>query len=146
MTIRVRPTTTATVSRCRTERSSAYCFTSANCSFPELVMSSSSSRAGDLAAHHVDDEEVVGQDDAERIMIGGEQGIEERFLACEDLTGVIVLCRLHWLRLLVICRQCRYRPASWPRCPGARARKLVILCRRDAGSRPCAAACSAGVP
>ena len=51
--------------------------------------------ACDLAAQHVDDEEVVGQYRAEQIMIGGEQGGEERLIAREDLAGVDVVCRLH---------------------------------------------------
>jgi hypothetical protein len=49
--------------------------------------------AGDLAAQHVDDHEVAGQDGAEQIVIGGEQGGEERFIAREDLASVDVLCR-----------------------------------------------------
>jgi hypothetical protein len=53
--------------------------------------------ACNLAAQHVDDEEVVGQYAAEPIMIGGEQGGEEGFIAREDLASVDVSCRLHGL-------------------------------------------------
>jgi hypothetical protein len=51
--------------------------------------------ACDLAAQHVDDDEVVGQYRAEQIMISGEQGGEEGFIAREDLAGVDVVCRFH---------------------------------------------------
>lgn len=50
--------------------------------------------ACDLPAQHVDDEKVVGRNRAEPIMISGEQGGEEGIIACEDLAGVDVLCRL----------------------------------------------------
>jgi hypothetical protein len=49
----------------------------------------------DLAAQHVDDEEVAGQYRAEQLKIGGKQGGEERFIALEDLAGADVVCRTH---------------------------------------------------
>jgi hypothetical protein len=51
--------------------------------------------ACDLAAQHIDDEEVVGQYRAEQIGISCEQGGEERLVARDDLAGVDVICRLH---------------------------------------------------
>jgi hypothetical protein len=35
-------------------------------------------------------------------MIGGEQGAEERFLACEDLAGTGVVCGVHGFCLFLI--------------------------------------------
>ena len=49
----------------------------------------------DLAAQHVDDEEIVSQYRAEQLMIGGKQGGEERFIAREDLASADLLGRLH---------------------------------------------------
>jgi hypothetical protein len=49
----------------------------------------------DMAAQHVDDEEVVGQYRAEQLVIGGKQRGEERLIAREDLAGADVVCRLH---------------------------------------------------
>jgi hypothetical protein len=51
--------------------------------------------ACDLAAQHVDDDEVIGQYRTEQIMIGSEQGGEERLVAREDLAGADVVVGLH---------------------------------------------------
>src|SRR5262249_53498633 len=58
----------------------------------------------DLAAQHVDDEEVVGQYRAEQLMIGGKQSGKERFIARKDLAGADLLCSLHCFDLLVVGR------------------------------------------